>query len=184
MCGSGSCGGSGGCGSGMVSPLVINPIVSNPDLAGKYSFETKVKKSLNGGSTENVYTGSVSTTGTSADKTLAFQQSLVPVVGNLIRALVSNTYTDPSTPLTAGNMATLTTFRTYFVPSPSVPLTADQAKMYHIIDNLYQVFRTGGSHAGADPASAAGADPCASAGGRLFVAEVATCLFCAKLIMA
>lgn len=182
MCGSGSCGGSKGC--SMISPLVINPIVSNPELAGRYSFETKVKASLPGGSTENAYTGAVSTTGTSADKTLAFQQFLVPIVGNLIRAIVSNTYTDPSTPLTAGNIATLTTFRAYFVPSPSIPLTADQAKMYHIIDNMYNVFRTGGSHAGSDPASASGADPCASAGGRLFVAEVTTCLFCVKLIMA
>lgn len=182
MCG--TCGGSssGGCGS-KIGPIVINPIVSSSDAAGKYSVETKVNKSLAGGSAENIYEGAVPDTGTSADKTLEFYQDMVPIISDIVRSLVSDSYADPVTPFTPADAATLSAFQAYFTPTPALT-AAQQAKLDHITANWYQLFKAGGLHAGADAPDASGTDVCASAGGRLFLSEISTCLFAVRLIMA
>lgn len=182
MCKSGSCGSSSGCSS--LAPVVVNPIVSSSEYAGKYSVRTKVKKTLSGGAAENIYTGESSTATLASDRTLDFYNAMVPIISDIIRSLVSDTYADPSA-TTSGtvtaNYSTLTGFQSYYAQSNT---GAALNKINHITSNLYLAIKAGGAHVGVDPASAVGTDVCATAGGRLFANEIATCLFGFELIMA
>lgn len=182
MCKSGSCGSSSGCGS--LSPIVVNPIVSSSEYAGRYSVRTKVKKTLTGGAAENIYTGTSSTATLPADRTLDFYNAMVPIISDIIRNLVSDTYVDPAA-TTSGtvvaNYGTKAGFQSYYAQSNT---GSALAKINQITDALYLTIKNGGAHVAVDPAGPSGTDICETAGGRLFANEIAACAFGFELIMA
>lgn len=175
------CGSCGNCSSTGVSPLIVSTLLSDPARAGKFSIETIVKKAIGGGSFDNAVSYTIPTTGTADDIKLAFQNILLPHVGNMIRAYVDDTFVDPALPVNNTPYDTLAGFRALFgLPAPSAPMTAPQSKMAKLVDRWFEIFFTGAIHA-AYPSSSTGDDACST---RLFTLKVLHCDFCIRVIMA